>query len=41
MHVAIMQEVSTIRNSLIFANKGLGVVIFIFIVIVVFGFYAR
>ena len=29
MQVAITQEVSTIRNSLIFASNGLGAVVFI------------
>ena len=32
IHVAITQDVSTIRNNLIFANNGLGAVVFIFIV---------
>ena len=32
IQVAITQEVSTIRNNLIFANNGLGAVVFIFIV---------
>lgn len=30
--MAITQEVNTIRNNLIFANNGLGAVVFIFIV---------
>lgn len=32
IQVAITQEVSTIRNNLIFANNGLGTLVFIFIV---------
>ena len=32
IQVAITQEVSTIRNNPIFANNGLGAVVFIFIV---------
>lgn len=30
MQVAITQEVSTIRNNLIFANNGLEVIVFMF-----------
>jgi len=41
MQVTITQEVRTIRNNLIFASSGLGIVVFNFIVAVVFGFYAR